>query len=276
MIYQKMVNKSGYRSSRKPHKLKKRKTIFKNRIFWLILLILIILCGVFYLICFNSFFQIKKIEIIGNEKISSQKIHDLTFEKIYQKILLFPTKSIFFVNLKEIENNILEKEILIDKVNLKRKFPDKIEIRINEKKPFAIFVQNENNFLIDKNGIVFEKYKNIEENQNLIKIQNLIFYSNVKVGDKVIEKKQMEQILYIKDNLGFIQIVEVILASEQRLNVRTVENWEVYFNLKQNLDWQITKLKSILDQKIPTEKRNKLKYIDLRFEKVYISPEIGI
>lgn len=61
--------------------------------------------------------------------------------------------------------------------------------------------------------------------------------------------------------------------SEEKIDVRTAEGWAIYFNLKENLNWQITKLAAVLEKRIPQGKRENLKYIDLRFEKVYIFPE---
>ncbi len=57
------------------------------------------------------------------------------------------------------------------------------------------------------------------------------------------------------------------------MNVNTADGWEVYFNPKGDLNWQITELAAILENRIPLEKRKNLKYIDLRFNKVYIFPE---
>ena len=61
-----------------------------------------------------------------------------------------------------------------------------------------------------------------------------------------------------------------MLVSNSRFNAKTQEGWEIYFNPKENLDWQLTELALVLKQKIPPDERKNLEYIDLRFNKVYI------
>jgi len=53
------------------------------------------------------------------------------------------------------------------------------------------------------------------------------------------------------------------------LDVKTAEGWEIYFNLEENLSWQLTQLYLLLERKISPEERRTLQYIDLRFNKIY-------
>ena len=51
----------------------------------------------------------------------------------------------------------------------------------------------------------------------------------------------------------------------------TKEGWRILLDLKENMEWQQTKLQLVLEQKIPLEKRGELQYIDLRFgDQAYI------
>jgi len=53
------------------------------------------------------------------------------------------------------------------------------------------------------------------------------------------------------------------------LDAETTEGWTVRFNLKGDLDWQVTELRLALEKQISPEKRKSLEYIDLRFSRVY-------
>ena len=82
----------------------------------------------------------------------------------------------------------------------------------------------------------------------------------------------MEQILEIKDKIEKqskikIQLAEIV--SEQRLNIKTSENWEIYFNPQEATELQIADFVSILKEEIPAERRAEIEYIDLRFDKKY-------
>jgi len=251
---------------RKPYRIKKKKPIFRNRFFWLGILIFVVIVGIFYLICFSSFFQIKEIKISGNQKVSIENLENLVREKIGQKILFFPSESIFLANLKEINEAILEKFPQLAKVNLKRSFPDTMLIEIEERKPVAIFLQNENIFFIDREGIIFEQVVDVKPQQ--IIIRNLDATKELKLGEKVIEKELLSKILEIEFKLKTdlkIESPEILVVSEERLNAKTSEGWEIYFNLEGDINWQLTKLGAVLEKEIPLERREDLEYIDLRF-----------
>ena len=61
-----------------------------------------------------------------------------------------------------------------------------------------------------------------------------------------------------------IKTKEFIIFSEH-LNVKTSEDWEVYLNPQEDINWQLTKLGAVLEEEIPLEKRKDLEYIELRF-----------
>lgn len=245
------------------------------RFFWWTFSILIIVAGLFYLFIFSPVFQIQEIRISGNEKVEKTNIENLIQNQIISNFKFLKTKSIWLINLKKINNSLLENFPQIAKVNLKRKFPNTLEVKIEEKKPIAIFCQNDNYFLIDEEGVVYEKVNDERINQ-FFKILDLTLIKEIELGERVIGKEEISKILEIKSKLTDdlkIPIEEIAIGPEKRLNVKTQEGWEIYFVLKEDLNWEITKLKVVLENRIPPEKRKNLKYIDLRFEKVYISPE---
>ncbi len=261
---------------RKPYRVKKKKPIFRNRFFWLGILIFVVIIGIFYLICFSAFFQIKEIKISGNsafaeasadkQKVSIEDIRNVIEKEVEQKFLFWPSKSIFLINLKEINEMVLEEFPQLAKVNLKRSFPDTMLIEIEERKPVAIFLQNENIFFIDREGIIFEQVVDVKPQQ--IITRNLDATKELKLGEKVIEKELLSKILEIEFKLKTdlkIESPEILVVSEERLNVKTSEGWEIYFNLEGDINWQLTKLGAVLEKEIPLERREDLEYIDLRF-----------
>ncbi|PIP25187.1 MAG: hypothetical protein COX34_00075 [Candidatus Nealsonbacteria bacterium CG23_combo_of_CG06-09_8_20_14_all_36_12] len=253
------------------YQIKRKKSILKNRFFWLTLLFLVFVGGIFYLVYFAEFFQIKEIEISGTQKVSNEELKIIASGEIEKKLFLFSSRSTFLVNTSKIENLILEKFPEINKVNLKRKLPDKLFLEIEERQPWATLTLDEKDFYYcDENGIIFEKIEEITP--PLLKIKNLILKEEIILGERVIEKDLIEKIEKIntklRENLK-IDVEEFIIPSPERLNVKTVEDWEIYFDPKGNLNWQIIELSLVLEKEIPSEKRENLEYIDLRFSKVY-------
>jgi len=265
---------------RKPYRIKKKKSLFKSRLFWLTILVLIIFGGIFYLVCFSSIFQIKDIKISGNQKIQTQDIENLIKEKINQKLLFFPTKSIFLIKSNEIVESLLEKFLKIDKVNLKRRLPESLIVEIQERLPLGVWCQGENCFYIDKEGIIFEENPpKVEEDKSssppfaatreaefIIKSEESIAQGFL--GEKVIEKVLLESIFEIQRKLKEslkINIEEIIILEKEKINAKTSEGWEIYFNPTGDINWQLTKLSLVLEKEIPPERRKDLEYIDLRF-----------
>lgn len=290
---------------KKPYRTKKRKSIIRSilysRFFWLSYLVLIILGVVFYFVVFSSFFQIKEIRISKNIKVPTEDIKNIVSSQINKKIFFFDTKSIFLANLQEISKKILEKFPQIAEADLKRDFPDIVTVKIEEREAIGVWSQNSNYFYIDKEGIIFDPVRNdisngvekesrdllsalpnfasqnLGESAQILRIKDLFSsIESLQLGKKVIEKEQLNQILKIESKLRNdlkIPFREISIISEKRLNTKTSEGWEIYFNLKKDIDWQLTELDFLLKERIPPDKRRNLEYIDLRFEKIYIFPE---
>ena len=253
-----------YKSYRKPHRVKRKKSILKSRFFWLMILILIFFLSLFYFLFFSSFFQAKNIFISGAEKTSSGEIKNFVQNKLEKKILFLKTKTIFLINLNQIKKEVLKNFPPVAEIKIGRKFPDVLNINLVERSPLANFCQAEKCFLLDKEGIIFEES---EAEENLIKIFDGQKEKMPKLGEQMIENNYLEKILkiqkYIQEELK-IEIEEFVFF-EQRLNLKTKEGWEIYFDPREDINWQLTKLNLVLKEKIPPENRRNLEYIELRF-----------
>ena len=104
----------------------------------------------------NTFLKIQKIKIVNNFLIKSSEIKE-KLSKIYNK-------NIFLIKRKDIEGPL--KEInFIEKVELKKKYPNTIVVKIFETKPVAILYKNNARYLLDSssNLILFEDNKNFNQ-----------------------------------------------------------------------------------------------------------------
>lgn len=253
---------------RKPYQIKRKRSILKNRFFWLSILILIIGGTIFYFLFLSETFQIEKIIVTGEKKVSTKDIELLIEKNLENKILFFKTKSIFWVDTENIAKDILNSFPQIAEVEIGRIFPDALNIIVIERKEVGVFCREGDCFLLDNDGIIFEEAPAGE----YLKIKNLTFEGNLKLGEKVIQKEILNQILEIEKKLREdlkIPLTEISSVSNERLNTKTTDGWEIYFNLKENTNWQIEKLSLILEKEIPLEKRRNLEYIDLRFSKIF-------
>ena len=259
---------------KRKYRLKRKKPFYKKRWFRLGLLVLILLGETLYLAFFSPVFQIKEIEVRGFSKISSREIQNIVKEEARWNFLFFSSGSIFLLNSKDIEKVILERFLRVASCNLKRVFPDKLVIYLQERRPVAVLCSNdsENNnkrkrncYFIDEEGVVFEK--SFEEENKYLKIKSTR-ESPIKLGERIFPREKLEKFLeiqrYLEKNLK-ISLENISPESEERLIVKTGKNWEIYFNLKEDLKKQLRNLKLVLEEKILPEKRKDLEYIDLRF-----------
>ena len=255
---------------RKQASIKWKQSIFSNRFFLFGILITIIFIALFYLICFCNFFQIEKIIVSGQEKVSEEGIKQEVEKEIERRILFFPSKSSFLINSKEIESAILAIFPQIKRVEINRGFPNALRVLVKERLEIGYWQQGEKCFLLDSEGKIFEEITG-EIPDTILKIQSATAYNSgakPELGQRVIEEVIISQILEIKtnieQNLGILA-KEVQIISKQRLNIKTSEGWEIYINPEKDINWQIIKLSLVLEKKVSPEKRKELKYIELRF-----------
>ncbi len=256
---------------RKPHKIKTKRSIFKTKSFWYVILVVVLLVATIYFVIFFDKVQIKNIIISGNSKAPANQIESLVANEISKKVLFLPERSIFLVDTATVKNLVLESFPVVGDVKVSRKFFDSLEIVINEREARAIFCQNietENTCsYIDETGTAFEEAKLTETQSSLIVRR----YDNNKVslGEQAITKETLGYILKAKkgltDKYGVL-VDSADIASDIRLNIKTNEGWEVYFNLSADMDLQIAKLILLLEKEITKESRGSLQYIDLRFQ----------
>ena len=276
-------------SQRRAQKAKK-KFLISLGVFFIVFII------IFWFFIYSKSFQISKISISGNKKISSQNIQESTSNFLKQKTF-FPKNNFFLLNKKDLSQNLEKNFLIIKNTSLRKKFPNEIQIIIEERPEYAVWCQNiqspyqetqrqqgeqsystssgalivsDQCFFSDEFGMIFQETNN----------RNFIIESRQigkKEGDFVISKDLLDLILNVKEkcqSLAKIKLISADIISENQINFSTDQGWEIYINPKKTIDIQLMALKSVLDLKIPIEKRSKLEYIDLRFETVSIYPNL--
>jgi len=248
---------------RKPHRYKKRKPIYRNRFLWLTLFVLLFSFAVFYFLFLADFFQVKEINVAGLQEALRGRLKLSVQGMVENKTLFFPTRSIFLVNTGKMKEDIFRKFPSVAEIEIHRNFPDSLNIAVVEREGLASFCREEDCFVLDKEGVVFD----ISDHLGPL-IRTVIFNGEIELGDKVIGKEELNQLLEVNSRLERdldIAVKELLISSSEKLTVLTQEGWEIYLNFREGTEWQLTKLKVLLDEKIPPEKRKDLEWIELRF-----------
>ena len=164
----------------------RKRKIFARRS-WTVLRIFLILAffagalwGINYF--YNSgYFNIESVDIRGNTHYDREYIDTI--------LSGLEGRNIFEADKKETEDALIEKLIWVRSVELKKVFPDRIEITLVERKPYLILLHRNNRYLIDGEGMVLEKLgKDIrEEYCDLLEVKGAIDHS-LEPGDVVAKK----------------------------------------------------------------------------------------
>ena len=124
--------------------------------------------GIALLILFSSFISQNKFSI-NKFKIKEIKIenNDILDDKELIKIFSFLySKNIIFLNRFELKKNIDQKSF-INKIEIKKIFPDKLVIKVFEKEPIAIFInKGQKKFYLGEKFELIE-YRKIEKYEDL-------------------------------------------------------------------------------------------------------------
>jgi len=265
-----MYRYKKYKKKKFSPRKKKRNNLVKTKFTWLFISFLMLFFIIFYFVCFSSFFQISDIKIFGNKKISFESLNEIVSKKVTHRLGFFYSQSIFLVSSNSLRETILKTFPVISDVSIKKKYPKVLLVKVKERNPVALFCcQEANCFYADKEGVIFEK-TDYKKGDFIIKNNDFFCDSRV-ISERLAKPEEMNKILKIKKRLFNINILShsAEIISEQRLNFTTEEGWDIYFNPKESLDWQLDKLKFLLREKIEPEKRKNLSYIDLRFTRVY-------
>ncbi|WPC40967.1 cell division protein FtsQ/DivIB [Clostridium sp. JS66] len=231
---------------------RKRKRIKK------IFMLFILLLSICITLCLkHPYFNIKNIEVSGNRNISSKEIVDLS--------TLFKGNNIFYINVRNGENNILSNPY-ISEVQIKRKLPATVQINIKEREALFYNAKDNKYFIVDKNGVVLQKKDDIK-GMHLVKLDGFD-YDKSEIG-KVLKNDDKSKI-DIVTNLG-----DIILNSKNTIGITYIDlnstiDIKIYFGdmcvklgRSDNLDKKVNEALNIINSKGLKGAKG---YIDVSFD----------
>jgi len=268
-----MVKPINIRNQNLRRKTKHKKHIIKQILFYF--MVTVFLGTAIYVLFFSPLMLLTRIEIKGNKNITKQPLLNQVNSQLSGKYLkLFSKNNFLFVKNKKIEENLLAKFAIIRKVKVKKKFPSQLKINILERTPTMIICDNNQYYVLDENGQVYDNASQIFKKKLIV----LTDENNrkINIGDIILNKNYMNYIVRIKKRVK--EETNLILKNNFRtpsiisndIRAKTQEGWEIYFNENVNLDKEIEELKVVLNKKINQKQRLDLEYIDLRINnKIY-------
>lgn len=243
-----------------PQQMKKRKR--KLQVIEILFLIALIITAI-TLFLLSPVFKITKIEVKGNEKISSDEITSLS--------MIEKETNLFKINKKEITNNIKQNSY-VDTIKINRKIPNTVEIVVEERKVDYILEVESFFAYIDKQGYILEV--NSENIENKIKILGFkTAEENIKVGSRLEDEdiqaiNVASKIIDSSENYSLKQYITSVNISDESDYVLFLEseNKLVHIGDTSNLEIKMLYLQSILEK--AKESRGTL-YLNVDFRNKY-------
>lgn len=251
--------------SKRYTKIRKKRSIFKSRIFWAVIALILLLGGFSYLFIFSSVFSIKNINVPGEFLfLDNQKIIKEVERLLPQKILIFELRNIFLIDKNTIINTLKNDFQVIKEVKIQREMPADIIIDIQERKPVANFCYESKCYLVDDTGLAFQSVNEPDPTRILLIAEKISFPS-------VIEEGLLKAILTAQDNISSkigIKTTECVFNS-LKLEMKTEQGWLVLFDPQKDIEKQVSNLNIVLKNQIGTDNVSKIDYIDVRLDKIF-------
>lgn len=226
------------------------------RLWVLVGIFLLLLCGSVYALFFSDYFRIRQVEVVGStDEIQTDVKNMLDWETDY--MVLF--------NERVFAQSVVKKWNDLAAVDVEKTWPDKITINLIPEVAAFIWKSEGKLYLVNGSGLVLGL---IEEPERLAKYNDLPVVtdaSNIPVeeGNKVVSRDFVWFVSQIRDgiNMSIKKDIESYEVGETTFNLKVKfrDGFWVYFDTLRNADLQVEKLAIFL-------KQGKLvdQYIDLR------------
>lgn len=216
-------------------KIKRRKKLKRQRWGKVVLLILILLTIICFFL-FAPFFKIKSINCKGNEMLKESEIISASH--------IGMGHNIYRTSFKSAKKGILKLPYVYS-AELKRVFPNKIEITIKERKPVAYYKDGNTYVFIDKTGRILEKKEKTDGNLKIPVIENLE-PENIKEGEIIKSKKKGKAEFIISalssmEKCGLTENISSIdIAKANNMTFMINGKLKVTVGTNEKLDYKIT------------------------------------
>lgn len=258
-----------YRAQRR---IKKKKSVWKSAFFWRGLLLGVVFSTLGYTVLFSDLFQIRYIEISGARKLPERELRQFVEDSIKRDFKFFEINSILAVDTGTVEEKLREQFLRVKDVDISRRLFHTVQAKIQERKAVALWCKDRDMqvcFSLDDDGVIFEE----REASEFLPIFLFPEASDRKLGENIIDEETLQSLLETWKTFGEFQLFQARglriafyeILSPTRAHAKTSEDWDIYFNPQEDMDWQMAKLRVVFEKYIFSEQRPKLEYIELRF-----------
>lgn len=140
---------------------------------------------------YHPFFHIDDFQVQGLQRINEKEFKNAVCGMIdYRKLLVFPGKSYFLVDVNEVKN-IIKDRFPIEKVIVKKVFPNVVTVQLEEKISTIIYDNGKQYSYLGMEGNVVEILRRVGDDEWNIKTE--VTTSTNEQGEEIREEKEIER-----------------------------------------------------------------------------------
>ena len=224
---------------------------------------------VIYFMAISQYFLVTDIAVAGNSQVSTDQIREAIKNSTISRTFLIP-KNHFLLLTKDRAARIITSQLPMVKEISKydRKFPNRIELEVNERHQGFALIAKESVFVVDDEGAVLRQ----EASPGKLFVVTNQADEEVKPG-AIMPAKLTAFILSMhkawpsKMSVGLTGAKFPGLASADAI-FTTSEGWSAFFDINRPVQAQLNALTLLLAKQVPAKDRSRLAYIDLRIQRV--------
>ncbi len=275
---------------------KKKKSSLKRIIFAGLFFCLFV--GLGYLAIWWPKIWIEDVQVEGKAVYySPADIEEIAWQKIERPFWWkIPRRSIIFVPISQIENEVLNRYPEVKTVEVVRHLPRSLVVKMEERENIGVWCQIQKTknkeqgtnqatsteevikeereieqcFYFDREGVIFRSAPLISGSL-VLNVYGV--NQSPQIRDEIIEPKMIEFILTIREGMPKIKIAygslpeaaDFEIVSFEDLRMTTARGWQIYFNPEYSAESQLRALEVVWEDEIK-DSINDLEYIDLRIE----------
>lgn len=241
-----------------PEKEKEPSFRFNRRIFYLVLIIVIIMFLIYGLF-FSSFFRVKNIDLKGANLVDGDQLKKVITYALNEEDNIFLYKS------ADISAKIKDNFPLVFEVNIQKGLPDTIRVIIIERQPVIVWQTADKKYLVDKEGCGY-----LEADANNAKNLPIVIDSAnlpVVLSEKIVSKNFIDFVKEIIEKFtprSNLKIKELrIRDTTFDLEVLAADGFTVYFDTTRSAETELDDLRRVMAHLNGAKPKE---YIDLRVE----------
>ncbi len=222
--------------------------------------------GIFLLFCFalsfyffinSAFFNVKKVEVSGCQTVSEEQVIELSGLTVGTNLLKIDAKG-------AISKIVMHP--VIKKVQVSRKIPHTLELKVTERTPVALVVGNDGYLAVDIEGIYLKQVDDLL-NLHLPVVSGLSIEERASPGADLTTAglQAALQLIEVMDQTFLENVAEIKASSPYTLTLKMLQGVEIRFGEPEEIERKLQLIQELLIENGEVINDETVEYIDLRY-----------